>query len=193
MKRVRRILYSVDVACLCFGHRAFSFIFVGLEKSPLELHSPYLQWLAAYWGFPFKNASSHTQDLYHLYMVIFDGGSVKNSVQNLLCTVTTNFNPWYWNTLWLLKTLFRVAVLSPLMTRLAVTSGAIYYVLSNTGFALPWFLFLEIYYSNFVYIASVYITYSTSFRFYRHVCSVVIWIRSIYVISHNLLYLISAF
>jgi hypothetical protein len=44
-------------------------------------------------AFLLKMQAATLNNLYHLYMVIFGGDSLKNSGQNLLCTVTLNFNP----------------------------------------------------------------------------------------------------
>jgi hypothetical protein len=84
---------SIWHACMLATVLSFLFLWVWKKKSPLELHSPNLKCLAAYRAFLLKMQAATLNNLYHLYMITFGGGSLTNSVQNLLCTVTTNFNP----------------------------------------------------------------------------------------------------
>jgi hypothetical protein len=71
-----------------------SFLFLWVWKKALSnlIHLIFRDLLLTR-AFLLKMQAATPNNFYHLYMVIFGGGSLKKSVQNLRCTVTTNFNP----------------------------------------------------------------------------------------------------
>ena len=93
-------------------------------------------------------------------MDIFVGGSVPNSVRNLLSTVTTRFDSWYQNTHSALETLCTTAVLAPLVSRAGNWSSAIWKVhrIASQHFHLC-FLVIGQYYITVVFILCIHPMY----------------------------------
>jgi hypothetical protein len=156
LQRVAFVTFKISNECAEFCalsmwhvfHRAFIFIFVGLEKSSLEPQSPYLQWLAAYRGFPFKNASSHNEKLLphvHGYFRLWIPQK-RRTKSPLYCNHKFQ-SVILKHTLAAENASYSCGVITTDGKTCSHKWGALktcsYYVLNGNGFALPWFSFQE--------------------------------------------------
>ena len=69
-------------------------IFWTAHKSPISLHSSWLQWLVIYQSFPILKLAA-PNNFRDLKLDIFIKSSLFISIRNLLCIATAYFNSWY--------------------------------------------------------------------------------------------------
>lgn len=130
------------MACLCIGHRAFIFIFVGWKKARTNFVHLIFSDLLLTGAFLLKMQAATLNNLYHLYMVTFGGGSLKK---------LRTKSPLYCNLKFQSVILeHNLAAENAIYSRGVITTDdktcshkwgdlktCSYYVLNDNGFALP--------------------------------------------------------
>ena len=93
-KAFTELCSPLNVAYLIVGQLVL-LIFLDYERKPLQIHSPYHQWLAVHPVFsPFTSISTSLDRLYHWQMDVFTHVVLPKSLRNLFCIWTTDFDSW---------------------------------------------------------------------------------------------------